>query len=250
MNKQTWNPQEYQENASFVAELGSSVLSLLNPQPDESILDLGCGNGTLTEKIASVAREVIGIDSSPSMVQATQEKGLNAVVMSADSITYKNTFDAVFSNAVLHWITDYDSVIKGVFASLKPKGRFVGEFGGYGNIATLIKGMETVVSQNKSMGQFTNPWFFPKADEYKNHLENNGFDVIDISLIPRPTPLKTGVKEWLKIFANHIVSGMPTDMETVFLTQTEQLVKPILYTEKDGWVADYVRLRFHAVKTP
>ncbi|CCQ55941.1 class I SAM-dependent methyltransferase [Crocosphaera watsonii] len=248
MNRQTWNPQQYQENASFVAELGSSVLNLLNPQPNESILDLGCGEGTLTEKIASVTKDVMGIDASPSMVQATLEKGLNAVVMSAESMTYKNTFDAVFSNAALHWMRDYDSVIKGVFTSLKPKGRFVGEFGGHGNIATLIEAMETVVSQNKNMGQFTNPWFFPKADEYKSYLENNGFCVIDMSLIPRPTPLKAGVKEWLKIFANHIVSGMPTEMEKIFLSQTEQLLKPILYTEKDGWVADYVRLRFHAVK--
>ena len=146
MNRQTWNAQQYQENASFVAELGSSALNLLNPQLHESILDLGCGEGTLTEKIASVAKDVIGIDASLSMVQATREKGLNAVVMSAESMTYKNTFDAVFSNAALHWMRDYDSVIKGVFASLKPKGRFVGEFGGHGNIATLIQAMETVVS--------------------------------------------------------------------------------------------------------
>lgn len=249
MNQQTWNAQQYQDNASFVAELGAPVVELLNPQFHESVLDLGCGDGTLTEKIAKAVKEVVAIDSSPSMLEATRKRGLNAVLMSGDSISYQNTFDAVFTNAVLHWITDYDSVIKGVYTALKPNGRFVGEFGGHGNIATLIKAMETLASQHEEIGTFTNPWFFPQADEYKRHLESHGFMVSYIELIPRPTPLKTGVKKWLKVFANHIILGMSPELEEDFFNQIEQLVKPTLHSEKDGWFADYVRLRFHANKS-
>jgi 2-isopropylmalate synthase len=248
MNQQTWDAQQYQDNAPFVPELGLPVLALLNPQAHESILDLGCGDGTLTEKIAQVAREVIGIDSSPQMVAAAQTRGLNGVVMDGAKILYRNQFDAVFSNAALHWMLEYEAVIQGVYAALKPQGRFVGELGGYGNIATLVKGMEAIVNRTEDLGKFTNPWFFPQADEYKSHLENNGFRVNYIELIPRPTPLKTGVKAWLKVFANHVISGMAPEMVADFLEQTEQWVKPTLYSETQEWLADYVRLRFQAIK--
>lgn len=248
MNRQTWNARQYQDKASFVAELGTPVLELLNPQPYESILDLGCGDGTLTEKIARVASQVIGIDSSPSMVRAARNKGLHAELMSGTAITYQNAFDAVFSNAALHWINDATAVIQGVFSALRPQGRFVGEFGGHGNIATLVQAMSTVVSQHREMGKFTNPWFFPRADEYQKLLENHGFRVDYCELIPRPTPLRSGVREWLKIFANHVTADLPAGVAELFLEQTEQLVKPVLYSQQDGWHADYVRLRFAALK--
>jgi len=249
MNQQIWDAKQYQDNASFVSELGSSVLELLNPQHGEVILDLGCGDGSLTEKIAYTVKEVIGIDSSKSMVEATRKRGLNADLLSGDFISYKNKFDAVFSNALLHWLSDYQAVIKGVHQALKPKGRFVGEFGGQGNISTLVHVMQTVVNKNKTMGDFSNPWFFPSVDKYKAALEDGGFSVAYIELIPRPTPLKTGVQEWVKIFANHIISGMPESLESEFLTQTEALARPHLFSESSGWAADYVRLKFHATKT-
>ncbi|NET54354.1 MAG: class I SAM-dependent methyltransferase [Merismopedia sp. SIO2A8] len=224
------------------------MLELLNPQPHESILDLGCGDGALTEQIAKVARDVIGIDFSPSMVEAAQARGLNVTLMSGEAISYQNTFDAVFSNAALHWMSDFEAVLTGVHSSLKQEGRFVGEFGGSGNIATLIDAMKTVVGERENMGYFRNPWFFPETGEYKTCLERHGFLVKSIELIPRPTPLKTGVKEWLKIFANYIISGLSPEMERHFLEQVERLVRPTLYSENDGWVADYVRLRFYAIK--
>lgn len=248
MNQQTWNAQQYQDNASFVSEFGSSVLELLNPQSNETILDLGCGDGALTEKIALVAKDVIGIDSSESMILAAQKRGLNTIVMSGDAISYKNKFDAVFTNAALHWIPNYQAVIEGVYDTLKPRGKFVGEFGGHGNIATLIGAMKSVVNQNPKMGSFKNPWFFPRTEEYKKHLEKSGFVVDYIELINRPTSLKTGVKEWLKIFANHIISGIPPELEEEFITQIEVMLKPYLFSKEKGWVADYVRLRFHAIK--
>ncbi|MEM6839659.1 MAG: class I SAM-dependent methyltransferase [Cyanobacteria bacterium P01_C01_bin.120] len=246
MTKQTWNAAQYQDHASFVAELGSPVLRLLNPQPGECILDVGCGDGALTEKIAKIAKEVIGIDSSESMVAGAQQRGLNAVLMSGDAITYENQFDAVFTNAALHWIPSYDSVIKGVRRALKIGGRFVGEFGGMGNISTLVKAMSEVVGRHPEMGSFINPWYFPSDVEYRDCLEGHGFMVNYIELIPRPTPLETGVQEWLKIFANHVISGMPPHLEKQFLLETEGLVRPVLFSEGNGWQADYVRIRFAA----
>ncbi len=217
MNQQTWNARQYQDKASFVADLGTPVLELLNPQPHEAILDLGCGDGALTEKIAQIASRVVGIDSSPSMVRAALEKGLHAELMSGADITYRNAFDAAFSNAALHWINDAAAVIKGVFNALKPQGRFVGEFGGHDNIATLVQAMGTVVAQHPEMGPFTNPWFFPRAEEYQQLLERNGFRVDYCELIPRPTPLRSGVREWLKIFANHVIADLPEGGEELFL---------------------------------
>lgn len=246
MTKQSWNARQYQDHASFVAELGSPVLQLLDPQPGECILDVGCGDGALTEKIAKVTDQVIGIDSSESMVAGARRRGLNAVLMSGDGIVYENKFDAVFTNAALHWIPDYESVIGGVGKALKDGGRFVGEFGGQGNIAILVKAMSQVVGRHPEMGTFRNPWYFPSDIEYRGQLEKQGFTVKYIELIPRPTPLETGVREWLKIFANHVISGMPSDREDQFLGETEELVRPMLFSGE--WQADYVRLRFAAVK--
>lgn len=248
MNEQKWNAEQYNENASFVSELGNSVLELLNPKSDEVILDVGCGDGTLTQQIANMSSEVIGIDSSESMVESTSGKGINCSLMSADAITFENKFDAVFTNAALHWVKDHNLVLKGVCKSLKAKGRFVGEFGGYGNIQTLVNAMKRVVENNPKMGTFSNPWYFPTVSEYSKLLTENDFYVEEIKLIPRPTQLKTGVKEWLKIFGNYIISGIPAELEDPFLNKVECIVKDDLYSEKSGWLADYVRIRFKAQK--
>lgn len=249
MAKQIWNAAQYRNHASFVPDLGTPVLQLLNPQPGECILDVGCGDGALTEKIATVAKDVIGIDSSESMVAEACQRGLNAILMSGDAISYEKQFDAVFTNAALHWIPDYDRVIKGVRMAIKDGGRFVGEFGGKGNIATLVKAMGEVVGRNPQMGSFHNPWYFPSDMEYRERLEKHGFAVNYIELIPRPTLLEAGIREWLKIFANHVISGMPEYLEDQFLSETEELVRPMLFSEGNGWQADYVRIRFAATMT-
>ncbi|MBE9070299.1 class I SAM-dependent methyltransferase [Leptolyngbya cf. ectocarpi LEGE 11479] len=246
--KQTWNAQQYQENASFVAELGKPVLSLLEPKPNETILDLGCGDGILTEKISKLCSQVKAIDSSESMIESALSRGLDAVLMSGTDIIYRNRFDAVFTNATLHWISDQDALLNGVYKCLVDQGRFVGEFGGRGNIQTLISAVEDVVKRNPDMGTFSNPWYFPSVDEYKNKLQENGFQINSIKLIPRPTPLQTGVKEWLKIFTNYIIADMPKKLEQSFLCEVENAVREKLYSDERGWVADYVRLRFHASK--
>ncbi|MEL6441127.1 MAG: class I SAM-dependent methyltransferase [Cyanobacteria bacterium J06621_8] len=245
---QTWNAQQYINHASFVAEYGLPVLDLLNPQPGERILDLGCGDGALTSRIKSSGAEIYGVDSSASMIKTAQTRGLAAEVMNGEDLQFNNEFDAVFSNAALHWMTNIDHVLAGVFKSLKANGRFVGEFGGEGNIAALLRGMETVFALHPEFGKFKSPWYFPGVNQYQQKLQNMGFKVHYIELIPRPTPLKSGVREWLKLFAVGITNQLNREQQDTFLSEVENLVRPDLLIEGQ-WVADYVRLRFAAQKT-
>lgn len=248
MPEQSWRPTQYNTHASFVSNLASSVVDLLQPKRGERILDLGCGDGTLAAKIQSMGANVVGVDSSPEMVSAAQARGIEAYVVSGDALTFTREFDAVFSNAALHWMTDYQRVIDGVSESLKPGGRFIGEFGAEGNIKRLITGMEASFARNPEFGTFKNPWFFPSEGAYASALERGGFEVEHIAVIPRPTPLTTGVREWLKIFGDHVISGLSQEQTKQFLDEVEQDVRQYLYTSEGGWVADYVRIRFSAVK--
>lgn len=248
MSTQQWNANQYQKDAQFVSEFGRSVIDLLAPKANETILDLGCGTGELAEQIMQAGTNVYGVDASPSMIDAIKARGLKAEVMSGDALTFDAEFDAVFSNAALHWITDYHHVLQGVNRALKPNGRFVGEFGGAGNIHALTTAMQAVIEAHPEMGTFHNPWYFPTAEEYKTQLEKHGFKVHFIECFSRPTPLESGVEAWLTIFANHVISGMPSELEKTFLNATAQRVKPQLYSPEQGWMADYVRLRFHAEK--
>ena len=248
MSQQNWDATEYKKHASFVPTLANDVIDLLNPQAGESILDFGCGDGELTFKIQESGCSVIGIDSSQSMIESTRNRGIEAYVMDGHSIDYQNRFDAVFSNAALHWLTQPEKAIKGICTSLKKNGRFVAEFGGDGNIAALLKAIREVFEDNREFGEFQMPWFFPSKDEYKRLLEKAGFQVYYIELIPRPTPLKSGVENWLKIFAEGITSHLNQEQKKTFLASVKNKLLPILYTEQNGWVADYVRLRFAATK--
>ena len=237
MSQQNWNAAEYQKHASFVPSLANSVIELLNPRKGEKILDIGCGDGELTQQLKEKGCLVIGIDSSPSMVESTKNRGIEAYVIDGQTIDFQNQFDAVFSNAALHWLTQPERVIKGVYLSLKPNGRFVAEFGGYGNIATLLKAMQEVFRENTGFGEFKNPWFFPSVAEYKTLLEKQGFKINSIELIPRPTPLKSGVEKWLEIFAKGITSHLDPEQKILFLSAVKNKLmpcRPYLQKKKDG----------------
>lgn len=249
MSSQNWNVQNYQENADFVPRLGTPVVELLAPQNQEKILDLGCGDGKLTLEIQNYACQVVGVDSSSAMVSAAQKLGLDTRVLSGDSLNFSEEFDAVFSNAALHWMLNKQQVVQGVYQALKPQGRFVGEFGGEGNIKHLVAVMSAIFQDFPELGKFNNPWYFPSVEEYTKLLTAEGFTVEYIELIPRPTPLKNGIIEWLKIFANGITSHLNREQQELFLKEAEKRLYPLLYSESQGWVADYVRLRFRAVKS-
>jgi len=244
-----WNPEQYAKNARFVSDLGMPVVELLAPQPGESILDLGCGDGALSIKLAASGCKLVAVDSSPEMVAATKALGLDAKVMDGQSLEFCNEFDAVFSNAALHWMKAPEKVISGVWQALKPGGRFVAECGGYGNVASIVNAIETALASHYGT-IVTSPWYFPSAEEYKSLLEANGFKVNSISLTPRPTLLPGDIREWLKTFAQNFITALPTTQRKRFITDVVEMLSPVLSDENGNWTADYVRLRFSATRIP
>jgi 2-isopropylmalate synthase len=242
-----WNANKYKKHADFVSILALPVVELLDPKEDEKILDLGCGEGTLALEIKKFGADIIGVDLSEEMVNKTKSKGIDASVMSVTNLDFENHFDAVFSNAVLHWVKDSELAIQKINTSLKKEGRFVAEFGGYGNIKNLTDAIQEVFDSHSSWGGFENPWVFLKESEYKILLEKNGFDVEYIELIQRPTPIDD-IINWLDVFANGITKDLTKEQKEIFKKEVKEVLKPKQYNEKDGWSADYVRLRVKAVK--
>jgi trans-aconitate methyltransferase len=247
---QTWNTDAYTANGRFVAMLASGVVELLAPQPGERVLDLGCGDGALTEQLAATGAKVIGVDNSQSMLQAARKRGLNVELHSADALPYQHEFDAVFSNAVLHWLSaeKHPAVLAGVYRALRPGGRLVAEMGGQGNIAAIRTALSAVLEDYGINTERAAASFYPAPAEYRRLLEGAGFAVNSIELIPRPTPLPNGMKAWLETFRNGVLDRLSTTDRDTALTRVVALLEPILRDHNGNWVADYVRLRFHATK--
>jgi len=250
-SSQTWSAAGYAANAHFVPALGQPVLDLLQPQPGERILDLGCGDGTLTEKLVALGAEVVGIDNSADMITAARQRGLDARMMDARSLTFENEFDAVFSNAVLHWVRDDpDAPVAGAFRALKAGGRFVGELGGHGNVGAITVALLASL-ERRGIRDATSwiPWYFPTVDDYEIRLRRAGFVPQIVQLLPRPTLLPTGMRGWLETFANPFFSALPQNERGGFLDEVTALLKPVLCDAQERWTADYTRLRFAALKT-
>jgi trans-aconitate methyltransferase len=243
---QHWDPAQYAEHARFVSDLGMPVVELLAPKPGERILDLGCGDGVLTLKLVKIGCTVVGVDSSPEMVATATSLGLNAHVMDGHALPFTNEFDAVFSNAALHWMTLPKDVLASVRRALKPGGRFVAEFGGYGNVATIISAIESALSSRGIT--VANPWFFPRLEEYRGILEAMGFSVDSIVFTPRPTPLPGDIRGWLETFAQPYTSALPSSHIPGFISEVVEALRPVLCNSNGTWHADYVRLRFFATK--
>src|SRR6185437_16646416 len=229
------------------SDLGQPVLDLLSPEPGERILDLGCGDGALTEKLVAAGANVFGVDASPDMVAASKSRGLNAHVADACSLNFDAEFDAVFSNAALHWMKrDPDAVIQGVRRALKPKGRFVAEMGGHGNVAAITVALCATIEKYGAKGEAMIPWYFPSVDEYRQRLEGAGFCTEYIELIPRPTALPTGMRGWLETFVIPLTNSLPHEARANFLDEVTERLRPVLCDASGHWTADYVRLRFQA----
>ncbi|HLW69746.1 MAG TPA: methyltransferase domain-containing protein [Candidatus Binataceae bacterium] len=244
---QKWNADRYARNAYFVPALGQPVLELLAPRAGERILDLGCGDGVLTEKIAAAGATVIGIDASTEMIAAARRRGLEAMVMDGFSLSFAAEFDAVFSNAAIHWMkVDPDAVIAGVRRALKDGGRFVAEMGGHGCVAAITVAMLAVLKQRGVRTESVIPWYFPTVDDYRGRLERNGFAVDYIELIPRPTPLPTAMEGWLETFGEPLFKLLPPAERAAARDEVIALVRPVLCDEQGRWTADYIRLRFAA----
>ncbi len=250
-SSQSWSAASYAANAHFVPALGQPVLDLLQPQPGERILDLGCGDGILTEKLFTLGAKVIGIDNSPDMIAAARLRGIDARIMDARSLTFANEFDAVFSNAALHWVKDDpDAPVVGAFRALVSGGRFVGEFGGHGCVSAIAVALITTL-ERRGIPDAPSwiPWYFPTVDEYETRLRRAGFVPQSVQLIPRPTPLPTGMRGWLETFANPFCAALAQNERDDFLDEVTALLKPVLCDSQGRWTADYMRLRFAAIKT-
>lgn len=245
---QQWSAQGYRQNAAFVAEYGAVLLDILKPVKGERVLDLGCGDGVLTLRLSERGASVIGVDGSPDMVAAAQSRGIDARVMDGHQLTFDREFHSVFSNAALHWMRDPDAVLAGVCRALIANGRFIGEFGGHGNVAAIVTAIYAALEAAGVDADRFNPWYFPSVEAYRAKLENHGFAVEYIELIARPTPLPTGIEGWLATFANPFLHDFNDADKRAVLDHIRRLLKPSLCDEQGRWSADYVRLRFAARK--
>jgi SAM-dependent methyltransferase len=247
-HSQTWDPERYARNARFVSDLGALAVELLAPRAGERILDLGCGDGVLTAKLAATGCDVIGVDASAAQVRAARKLGIEAQLASGEDLHFDSEFDAAFSNAALHWMRNPDKVIAGVHRALRPGGRFVGEMGGHGCVEKIKKALIAALGRRGIDGVAANPWYFPTVEEYSARLAKAGFTVNFIALIPRPTPLPGDVTGWLETFAESFMARLASTERPAYIAEVREALRPELCDAVGKWTADYVRLRFCAKK--
>jgi trans-aconitate methyltransferase len=244
-SKQEWDSNSYQKHTGFVSVLGEGVFDWLKPVAGEHILDLGCGDGVLTEKISQSGASAIGVDASAQFVASAKERGIDARQMDGHKLEFENEFDAVFTNAALHWMLEPEMVANGVERALKPGGRFVGEFGGFGNVAAISTAMRSVAHEMNGDPALASPWYFPTNKEYKFVLSTAGFDTIEVQNFYRPTPLPTGMKQWLYVMRKPFFDQFD-EQSDVAMQNVLNALEPSLCDQSGNWIADYVRLRFRA----
>jgi trans-aconitate methyltransferase len=251
MPSNDWNPSLYDQKHAFVFEYGKDLISLLQPQPGETILDLGCGTGHLTKAIAASGARVIGIDNSAKMIETARNTypEIEFLVADARDFSFPFPFDAIFSNAALHWIPEAEQVVQCIAASLKTDGRLVAEFGGKGNIAHIITAIQQSMRELLQI-EVGADWYFPSIGEYATLLEKHGLAVSSAWLFDRPTQLEDGeqgMRNWIKMFKESMFLAIPDDAREKVLARVEEKLRPVLFRDGD-WFADYRRLRIVTYK--
>jgi ubiquinone/menaquinone biosynthesis C-methylase UbiE len=252
MSSAKWDAGLYDAKHSFVWERAKGVMELLSPQPGERILDVGCGTGALSADIAATAAEIVGVDRSEEMIQEARRKypALRFEVCDARALSFSNEFDAVFSNATLHWMPDAEPVVRGISRALRPGGRLVAEFGGKGNVRSVVEAFETALHKLRIPVDGANPWFYPSIAEYSSLLEKHGLEVREAALFARPTKLEDGERgfeTWVTMFGAAFLERVPEPHRADFLRFAEQAARPGLW-KSDHWELDYRRLRVAAWK--
>ena len=240
-----WNPESYARNARFVSDLAQPLVQILEAKPGELVLDLGCGDGALTAKIAGTS-SVIGVDSSQELLNSCRARGLKVIRMDAQRLALKRRFDAVFSNAALHWMKQPEKAIEGVVGCLKAGGRFVGELGGKGNVENIRTALHAGLRKRSIDPCQVDPWYYPSPSDYAALLQRFGFSVTYIELIPRPTKLPGDILQWLELFAQPFTESVAEAHRLDFINEVRDALEPSLRKEDGSWCADYVRLRFRA----
>jgi trans-aconitate methyltransferase len=247
---QTWDPEVYSRNGAFVHQLAGGVLEWLAARPGERILDLGCGDGQLTARIAATGAWVEGVDASAEMVAGACARGVKAAAGNAEALAQADgAFDAVFSNAALHWVSNQDAMMAEVHRVLRAGGRFVAEMGGHGNIAAIRVALIAALARHGLADREDGVNYYPTVEGYTRRLERHGFRVERIALIPRPTPLSEGgMAEWLRTFRRGVLDALPEKVRETVVKETVDLLAEALRDEEGNWTADYVRLRFEATR--
>jgi trans-aconitate methyltransferase len=245
-----WDAARYQDKHSFVWRFGASLLEVLAPQPGERILDVGCGTGQLTSEIARSGAHVVGLDYSEDMLAEARKNfpDLTFVLGDASAFSFREPFDAVFSNAVLHWVKNANGAVESIARALRPGGRFVAEFGGQGNIAIVQAVLRTVLGPGADQ---QSPWYYPSIGEYAPILEKHGLEVRNASLFDRPTPLEgeNGMESWLWMFTQTYLRSFTPERAAEIVRQLVDSLRPSLY--RGGvWTVDYRRLRVVASRIP
>jgi trans-aconitate methyltransferase len=250
MAQQEWNSALYDQKHSFVYEYGQDLLNLLQPQPGELILDLGCGTGHLTAQIAQTGARVIGLDHSAQMLETARQQypQIEFIQGDASNFSLPETCDAVFSNAVLHWVKRAAAAAACIARTLKSGGRFVAEFGGHGNVANIVEAVQAVVPRY-TQAEVRHPWYYPSIGEYATLLEAQGLEVRQAFLFDRFTKLEgeDGMRNWLTMFAESMFVDLPAEAKETALAEIEAQLRATNF--RDGvWYADYRRLRVVAVR--
>lgn len=248
-----WDAHIYDTSLKFVADFGRELIDLLKPEKGETILDLGCGTGDLTNEIASKGAKVIGLDQSESMLEKARTKFGEIEFVNADAASFQlpEKVDAVFSNAALHWITKQDQVLNSIYNNLKPNGRLVAELGAKGNVEKIVNSIQTVIkNEDYKPVEMSDIFYFPSPGEYATLLEKNGFRVEFMQLFERPTMIMNvpqGFIDWIKVFGILLFQNVPLNQRPPLITKAAELMAQKL--EKDErYFADYIRLRVVARK--
>ncbi len=240
-----WDSNLYDEKHNFVAEYGKGLLEYIPDKPNQHILDLGCGTGTLTSQLCAYSDFVTGVDSSVDMIERAKLRydNINFYVCDALYLPFESEFDVVFSNAVFHWISDHNSLAQNIFKVLKSNGMLICEFGVDGNISTIDKVFKASCAEYGY--EYKSKFNFPTSDQFKNVLVNNGFSVDEIYSFDRPTPLSDGEKglsNWMKQFYASELAELPKNAKNEIFANVENITKNKLWNGSQ-WIADYRRLR-------